>query len=141
VKTTTFSITVAALWATVRGYQEPVVFRRRIGAETVAKAFFISLIAFLGLNTVAGAVLITQGRDLLPTLFETTSAFGTVGLSMGENGSVVSLSGFFTPIGKLLIALMMFMGRVGPLTLALALAARSAARVKVRYPEGKVLIG
>lgn len=141
VKTTTFSITVAALWATIRGNQEPQLFNRRIPAELVAKAFFVSLIAFLGLNAVAGAVLITQGRDLLPTLFETTSAFGTVGLSMGENGSVVSLSAFFTPIGKLLMAGMMFMGRVGPLTLALALAARAAARAKIRYPEGKVLIG
>jgi trk system potassium uptake protein TrkH len=141
VKTTTFSITVAALWATVRGNKEPQLFNRRIPADLVAKAFFVSLIAFLGLNAVAGAVLITEGRDLLPTLFETTSAFGTVGLSMGENGSVVSLSAFFTPIGKLLIAGMMFMGRVGPLTLALALAASGAARVKIRYPEGKVLIG
>jgi trk system potassium uptake protein TrkH len=141
VKTTTFSITVAALWATVRGDHEPHLFNRRLPAELVAKAFFVSLIAFLGLNAVAGAVLITQGRDLLPTLFETTSAFGTVGLSMGEKGSVVSLSAFFTPSGKLLIAGMIFMGRVGPLTLALALAARSAKSAKIRYPEGKVLIG
>jgi trk system potassium uptake protein TrkH len=141
VKTTTFSITVAALWATIRGDPEPEVFHRRIPSDTVAKAFFVSLIAFLGLNTVAGVVLITQHRDLLPTLFETTSAFGTVGLSMGEHGSAVSLSGFFTPIGKLLISGMMFMGRVGPLTLAFALAARMSARAKIRYPEGKVLIG
>jgi trk system potassium uptake protein TrkH len=141
VKTTTFSITVAALWATIRGSSETEVFRRRLPADVVAKAFFVSLIAFLGLNTVAGAVLITQGRDLLPTLFETTSAFGTVGLSMGEAGSVVSLSAFFTPVGKLLIAGMMFMGRVGPLTLAFAVAARMSARARIRYPEGKVLIG
>jgi len=141
VKTTTFSITIAALWATVRGGSDPELFKRRIPAETVAKAFFVSLIAFLGLNVVAGAVLITEGRDLLPTLFETTSAFGTVGLSMGEHGAPLSLSGFFTPIGKLLIAGMMFMGRVGPLTLALALAARMATRPKIRYPEGKILIG
>jgi trk/ktr system potassium uptake protein len=141
VKTTTFSITVAALWATIRGDHEPEVFHRRIPADTVVKAFFVSLIAFLGLNLVAAAVLITERRDLLPTLFETTSAFGTVGLSMGEHGSVVSLSGFFSPIGKLLISGMMFMGRVGPLTLAVALAARMSSRAKIRYPEGKVLIG
>jgi trk system potassium uptake protein TrkH len=141
VKTTTFSITVAALWATVRGTPDTEVFKRRIPAELVAKAFFVSLIAFLGLNTVAGAVLIIEGRDLLSTLFETTSAFGTVGLSMGQDGSAVSLVGFFSPIGKLLIAAMMFMGRVGPLTLAFALAARTSTPAKVRYPEGKILIG
>lgn len=141
VKTTTFSITVAALWATVRGNADATLFSRRLPAELVAKAFFISLIAFLGLNAVAGLVLITQGRSLLQTLFETTSAFGTVGLSMGEHGSVVSLAAFFTPVGKLLIAGMMFMGRVGPLTLALALARRGAINPKIRFPEGKVLIG
>jgi trk system potassium uptake protein TrkH len=141
VKTTTFSITVAALWATVRGDDEPHIFGRRLSSDLVGRAFFVSLIAFLALNFVAGLVLYAEQRDLLPTLFETTSAFGTVGLSMGENGSVVSLSGFFTPVGKLLIMAMMFMGRVGPLTLAFALARRGTRQARLRYPEGKVLIG
>lgn len=141
VKTTTFSITVAALWATVRGDAETMLFKRRVPPETVAKAFFISLIAFLGLNVIAGLVLVAEGRALLPSLFETASAFGTVGLSMGEAGAPVSLAGHFTPVGKGLIMLMMFMGRVGPLTLAVALAHRMAMKPKIRYPEGKVLIG
>jgi trk system potassium uptake protein TrkH len=141
VKTTTFSITVAALWATVRGDADVTLFKRRLAPEIVTKAFFVSLIAFLGLNVVAGVLLVTEGRPLLMSLFETTSAFGTVGLSMGERGSVVSLSAFFTTPGKLLIALMMFMGRVGPLTLAFALARRGAAEARIRYPEGKLLIG
>jgi len=141
VKTTTFSITVAALWATVRGDDEPHVFGRRLGAELVARAFFVSLIAFLVLNGVAGLVLITEQRDLLPTLFETTSAFGTVGLSMGGQGAPVSLSGFFTPAGKALMMLMMFIGRLGPLTLAFAVARRASVQPRLRYPEGKVLIG
>jgi trk system potassium uptake protein TrkH len=141
VKTTTFAITVAALWATVRGNHDAVVFGRRLPQDTVAKAFFISLIAFLAMNVVAGLLLVTEARELLPTLFEATSAFGTVGLSMGENGAPVSLSSFFTPAGKVLIAAMMFMGRVGPLTLAFAVARRSRARARIRYPEGKVLIG
>jgi trk system potassium uptake protein TrkH len=141
VKTTTFSITVAALWATVRGNADVTILRRRLAPEVVAKAFFVSLIAFLGLNVVAGILLITEGRSLLVTLFETTSAFGTVGLSTGEHGSVVSLSAFFTTGGKLLVALMMFMGRVGPLTLAFALARRATLEARIRYPEGKILIG
>ena len=51
-------------------------------------------------------------------------------LSTGEHGSVVSLSAFFTPAGKMLVALMMFMGRVGPLTLAFALARRAAGEAR-----------
>jgi trk system potassium uptake protein TrkH len=141
VKTTTFSITLAALWATVRGADDTVIFKRRVAAELVAKAFFISLIAFVALNGVAWLVLLFEGRDLLKTLFETTSAFGTVGLSMGEAGAPVSLSAFFSPVGKLLMMAMMFIGRVGPLTLAIAVAKRALGQAKVQYPEGKILIG
>ena len=141
VKTSTFSLTVAALYATVRGDSEPTVFGRRISADTIGKAFFVCLIAFLALNCVAGVVLISEGRTLMATLFETTSAFGTVGLSMGESGQPVSLSAFFTPVGKMMMMLMMFVGRVGPLTLALALAQRGSVKPRIRYPEGKVLIG
>jgi trk system potassium uptake protein TrkH len=140
VKTTTFAITVAALWATVRGAEEPTMFRRRLPHALIARAFLISLIAFLALNGVAALLLVFEGRELLPTLFETTSAFGTVGLSMGEAPSPLSLAGHFSPAGKLLLAAMMFMGRVGPLTLAVAVA-RGRPRAHIRYPEGKVLIG
>ena len=141
VKTTTFSITVAALWATVRGDSEPHIFGRRLSAELVSRAFFVSLIAFLALNAVAGVVLLTEQRDLMRTLFESTSAFGTVGLSMSENGAPVSLSAFFSPIGKIMMIVMMFIGRLGPLTLAFAVARRASMEPKLRYPEGKVLIG
>jgi len=141
VKTSTFSMTVAALWATVRGDREPTLFNRRISSETVSKAFFVCLIAFLAVNVAGGVVLISEGRTLMATLFETTSAFGTVGLSMGEGGRPVSLVAFFSPVGKMMMMLMMFVGRVGPLTLALALAHRASVTPKIRYPEGKVLIG
>ena len=89
---------------------------------------------------VAGLLLVTEGRELLPTLFETTSAFGTVGLSMGEAGVPASLAGHFSGVGKVLVMGMMFMGRVGPLTLAVAIA-RSRETQRVRHPEGKFLIG
>lgn len=141
VKTSTFAITLAALWATVRGEDDTVVFKRRLAPELVAKAFFVSLIAFVTMNAVAWLLLLTEGRDLLKTLFETTSAFGTVGLSMGEGGAAVSLAAFFTPAGKLLVMAMMFIGRLGPLTLAIAVARRSAGHAKLRYPEGKILVG
>jgi trk system potassium uptake protein TrkH len=140
VKVTTFGITVAALWATVRGMTEPVIFRRRLNPTLVARAFFVALIAFLAINVVAALLLVTEARDLLPTLFETISAFGTVGLSTGEAGSPLSLSGHFTSVGQLLVAASMFMGRIGPLTLAVALAQRRAS-APIRYPEGQILVG
>ena len=140
VKISTFSITVAVIWAMVRGTPEPTLLRRRIPQLLVARAFSICLIGFLALNVVAGLLLVTEGRELLPTLFETTSAFGTVGLSMGDAGAPVSLAGHFSGAGKVLVVAMMFMGRIGPLTLAVALARRREA-ARVRHPEGKFLIG
>lgn len=140
VKVTTFGVVVAALWATVRGVDEPVVFKRRIPHALVARAFFISLIAFMALNGVTALLLVVESSHLLPTLFETTSAFGTVGLSMGVAGHPYSLAGAFTTGGKLLLVLAMFMGRVGPLTLAVALA-RKRTRAHIRYAEGRILVG
>jgi trk system potassium uptake protein TrkH len=140
VKISTFSITVAVIWAMVRGNAEPTLLRRRIAPALVARAFSICLIGFLALNVVAGLLLVTEGRELLPTLFETTSAFGTVGLSMGVSGSPVSLAGHLSGAGKVLLIGMMFMGRIGPLTLAVAIA-RSREVPRVRHPEGKFLIG
>jgi len=140
VKTTTFGVIVMAIWATVRNRADVTVFHRRIVPEVIARAFAISLIAFLGVNLVAGALLVVEGASLLPAMYETVSAFGTVGLSMGLPGSVLSLSGGFGADGKLLIMLMMVVGRVGPLTMALALAA-GGTPPHLRYAEGKVLIG
>ena len=140
VKTTTFGVIVAAVWATVRGHRDVSMFRRRLPPELVSRAFALSILAAVGLVLATGLLLMTERQGLLHTSYEAVSAFGTVGLSMGVPGSVLSLSGFFGTGGKWLIMFLMFMGRVGPLTLAVALAG-IAAPARVRYPEGKVLIG
>jgi trk system potassium uptake protein TrkH len=140
VKISTFSVTVAAIWAMIRGAPEPTLLRRRLSPAVVSRAFSICLIGFLALNLVAGVLLLTEGRQLLPTLFEATSAFGTVGLSMGEAGAPVSLTGHFSGAGKMLLVSLMIVGRVGPLTLAVAIA-RPAPPARLRYPEGRVLVG
>jgi trk system potassium uptake protein TrkH len=140
VKLTTFGIAIAVIWAMIRGRTEPTLLRRRIPPALVARTFTICLIAFLAVNLVAGILLIREGRILLLTLFETTSAFGTVGLSTGMPGSPLSLAGHFSPASKLLLAAMMFMGRVGPLTLAVAVA-HGGKQARVRYPLGKFQVG
>jgi trk system potassium uptake protein TrkH len=140
VKTTTFGVIVAALWTTVRGERDTNIFGRRLSPDLVRRAFALSMLAAIGLVLVTGFLLLAERQGLLQTSYEAVSAFGTVGLSMGVPGSVLSLSGFFGTGGKWLIMFLMFMGRVGPLTLAVALAG-TAAPARVRYPEGKVLIG
>jgi len=140
VKVSTLAVTVVALWATISGRLEAVIFGRRLPRELVARAFFISLIAFLTLNIVAILLLVAERLTLMPALFEAASALGTVGLSMSAPDSATSLSGTFGPGGKLLVTAMIFMGRVGPLTLAVAVVGRRTPE-RVRYPEGRVLIG
>lgn len=75
----------------------------------------------------------TEEHSFLMILFEVTSAFGTVGRTMG-------LTQDLTVFGKIMIALMMFAGRLGPLTLAYALGPK-AEKELYRYPEGKITIG
>jgi len=141
IKTTTAGIIFATLWDTARGRQEVTVFHRRLPLETVANAF---LLAFLAFALVTGATLLVLAVEqlsfehFLPVLFEVSSAFGTVGLSTG-NGGALSYAATFGDFGKMIIILMMFIGRLGPITIGMLVVARTESRV--RYPEEKVLIG
>ncbi|HEY0827086.1 MAG TPA: potassium transporter TrkG, partial [Bacilli bacterium] len=75
----------------------------------------------------------TEDYPFLMILFETTSAFGTVGLSMG-------LTPHLSVVGEIMIMLTMFAGRLGPLTLAYALGTTNSKKL-YRHPEGKIIIG
>lgn len=138
IKTTTFATMMIALWAMIRGHEDATAFHRRLSSSTVARAFQLALMAFLLATGVTLAILLLENRVFLNTLFEVMSAFGTVGLSMGDGG-VLSYSALFSDAGKLLIILTMFVGRIGPLTIGAALVQQR--HVRYRLPEGKCLIG
>ncbi|MGC6587045.1 TrkH family potassium uptake protein [Paenibacillus sp. Dod16] len=133
IKTTTFTIMVGAVIAMMRGREDIVMFRYRLAQERVLKALTIALLALLLVLTVAMILSTTEEGDFLEILFETTSAFGTVGLSMG-------LTPDLTVFGKVLISITMFAGRLGPLTLAYALGPKKGKEL-YRHPEGKMIIG
>jgi trk system potassium uptake protein TrkH len=138
VKTTTFAVVMANLCATLRSRRDTVMFRRRVPLETIAKSYMTIAFAALLIIVVTVLVLRSENINYLSAVFEVVSAFGTVGLSMGDGG-VRSLSALFSPFGKVLITVTMFAGRLGPLTLAVAVARKR--EVNYRYPEGKVMIG
>jgi trk system potassium uptake protein TrkH len=138
VKTTTFSIILASLWSMLRGLRDVVLFNRRISPETTSKSLLLVSLAAIFIVIVTFLIMKTQGIAFLPAIFEVTSAFGTVGLSVGDGGAR-SLSALFSPFGKYLMSFMMFAGRLGPLTLAVAIISQKEAHF--RYPEGKVIIG
>jgi trk system potassium uptake protein len=88
-------------------------------------------------NLSALALMVSDGVPFLVSLFEVTSAFGTVGLSLGPGyGLATELSSF----GKILLGFLMFAGRVGPITLIVALSERSKPR-RYTYPEEEIAIG
>lgn len=142
VKTSTFALLVAFSISRWRGYTRLHAFNRTVPAESVDRAAAV-VVAALALLIIASSALMAtetyghsaeQSRyDFLPVLFESVSAFGTVGLSMGETPVL-------TVPGKLMISALMFMGRVGPLTLALAISLRKP-RAQYRYAEENVMIG
>lgn len=133
IKTTTAGILVAAIGALIRGKEDVEIFDRQIPKTIVYKAFALVFIAGALVIFVTMMLSLTEQAPFLNILFEVVSAFGTVGLTAGVTPTL-------TVHGKLWIILTMFAGRVGPVTLALALAMRQR-RTVVQYPEGKVIIG
>ena len=132
VKTTTFATLLAHLRAELRG--EPArLFDRQISEAVTRKATGVAFLSVLLVAVLFLALLLVEDHAPLRLLFEVVSAFATCGLSTGITGSL-------TGAGKVLIILAMFVGRIGPLTLALAMA-RTARRSPVSLPEERVMIG
>jgi len=145
IKTTTAAIVFATIRSHLQSQQKPDVeiFRRRIPADNVSRAFIIFVLSLLAVLIVAILLSVTE-RGRIPTwssgqepilriLFETISAFGTVGLSTG-------ITKYLSVFGKILVTLTMFVGRLGPLTVVLALVETKPTAV-YRYPEEKLMVG
>ena len=133
IKTSTFAILLLSLGNILRGKEDIEVFKRKIPSTIVYKAMAIVVGTLLLLVSIFLLLLAFEKQPFLPLLFESVSAFGTVGLSMGITPDLTS-------IGKLLIILLMYGGRIGPLTLGFALT-RTLRRGKVEYPVAKIMIG
>lgn len=133
-KTSTFGIILFTVICVIKGREDTEFFGRRFSKELVYKAFSL---LFIGMVLVMGVTMILSitepGEGFLDLLYEATSAFGTVGLTTGVTQRL-------SDAGKFIIIVLMYLGRVGPLTVALALSRRSR-RTGVKYPEGKVLVG
>ncbi|AUM64002.1 TrkH family potassium uptake protein [Brevibacillus laterosporus] len=134
IKTTTFATLLGAVWAQIKGREDVIFYRQRILPHMIYKSLTVTMTALFIVIIVSMILTITEpGKDFLMILFESVSAFATVGLSMG-------LTPDLSDIGKIVISLTMFAGRVGPLTIAFALAQRNR-KEYFRYPKGKIMIG
>ncbi|KGG80352.1 ATP synthase subunit J [Caloranaerobacter azorensis H53214] len=136
IKTTTVGAIVLAIISVIRGTDDVEVYRKRIPHDLVYRALAVVGIALALIIFVTMILSLTEkDASFLDIFFETTSAFGTVGLSRG-------LTPNLSVLGRLIITLTMFAGRVGPLTMAFAFAKKQKEyKGTYRYPEERILVG
>ena len=130
------AIVVLALIAILRGRNQVECYGRMIPEKQVRYAFVIVAMGITA--TMTSTLLLTvfeaDSFSFLDILYEATSAFATVGASTGITGEL-------TPASQLVVAATMFLGRVGPLTLLIALAGTSQTTSQYQYPQERVSLG
>lgn len=135
IKTTTFGAIVLTTISVIKGDRDVVIFKKRISQEIINRSLAILSVGIILVSVVALILTISEDAVFLDLLFETTSAFGTVGLTRGVTPNLTSF-------GKTLIILTMYSGRVGPLTMAFAFAKKQKSKLKnYRYSEGNLFVG
>lgn len=133
IKTTTFGVVVFYVVGIVRGREDIEVSNRRLSWEILNRALAILVISVAYVSTIILLMLVFDDLGFAETIFEVVSAFATVGLSMGVTPEMNQLS-------KVLITITMLIGRLGPLTFALALGEQKQRHAR-RYPKENILIG
>ena len=140
IKTSTLAIVLADVWRTVRGGDHVQIFKRTISAVLRSRAYSVLLFFLVGnlvgvfVLTVTESALVTSGASTFFDLaFEHVSAMGTVGLSTG-------ITPLLSSGGKVVLAVAMFVGRVGTLTVAFAVGGRTS-HSHFKYPEGHTMVG
>lgn len=134
-KTTTFAITMAAAFTTLKGTRDTELFKRRVSETTIRKIFALFVIAICLVFFVASCIVFFEHNKFVfvDILFETVSAFGTVGVTRGITADL-------SPLSKLFITFTMYLGRVGPTTFAMGLFQKEHDK-KYRYAEGRFIVG
>lgn len=133
VKTTTLGALLAVTWSAVRGKTDAESFERSIPGSIIFKAIAVLMLAAFLVAVVTMILVVSEKTSFLAVLFEAISAFGTVGLTMG-------LTPHLSTLGKVLIIMTMYAGRLGPLTVALAFWQRQQP-VRYKYPDERIIIG
>lgn len=136
VKITTFGVILVAVISQIRGTQHAVVFKRRIPHQTIIKSLAIISLSAMIVVTLTTILIFLENISFLDMLFQSTSAVATVGLSSVDTSALSDIS-------KVLIIINMLVGRVGPLSFAIALTMQNAQKKiqDVVYPEGKIIVG
>ncbi len=133
IKITTFAVLLAIVVSEVRGQRDVVLFGRRLSSDIERQALSVIILALILIAGATAILLIITDLAMQDVLFEAISAFSTVGLSTGITADL-------PPLGQLVLIALMFIGRVGTITVATALALGEARR-PFRYPEENPIVG
>lgn len=133
IKTTTIGVIIFYVVGVVQGKENINVFNRRISWDILNRALAILIISIIYASIVIMAVMTIENMSFEKVTFEVISAFATVGLSMGITADLSAMS-------KILIIITMFIGRLGPMTFALALGEKKV-KQNLRYPKENILVG
>ena len=135
IKTTTLAILLNSIKSTLKGEKSVTIFDRTIPPPLVVKATALTFISMIISSFFLLFMMkMEPNQNFLTLFFEVISAGGTVGLSLG-------ITPFLSVPGKILISAMMLIGRIGPLTLVLAIGERKSKSGKFGYPDGRMMIG
>ncbi|PIP91554.1 MAG: hypothetical protein COW79_01760 [Bdellovibrionales bacterium CG22_combo_CG10-13_8_21_14_all_38_13] len=135
IKTTTLAILIQSIVATIKNERSVHLFDRQISPAVVVRTIAITFISLILVSVFILVMMRLESKQsFLSVMFEVVSASGTVGLSLG-------ITTLLSSVGKLTITLVMFIGRIGPLTLLLAIGQRENKAGKFDYPEGRIMIG
>lgn len=137
IKTTTLVVILATLRSVIKGYDDTVILRHKVEKFTVYKAFSITMLAFFLVSIVTAIIAVVEAAksvSVLDIIFETVSAFATVGLTTGITGILSSLS-------KVLIMLMMFIGRVGAISFIFSVSLMNDKNSTKVLPSSKIIVG
>jgi trk system potassium uptake protein TrkH len=129
----TIAVVLVTLASTVRGHNKARVFERTLPMETIFKAVAVLTVSTILVVLVTGLAMLFGQGEMFPVSFEVVSAFSNTGYSLDVTGDI-------SKFGQLLLIFTMFWGRLGPLTLIVALAQRRRQSM-INYPEEKIIIG
>ena len=133
IKVTTFAVLALMVWSELRGEDEVNAYSRRVPPFAQRQAFTVAFVAAGAVGVCTLMLTAASPYGLGETLFEALSAFGTVGLSTG-------ITADFNAFGQWILIILMYLGRVGPHTLGIALVLRERRRL-YRLPEERPIIG
>lgn len=133
VKVTTVAVVILSVISTVRGRNDTLCFKRRISEKTVKKSYAIAIISFLASLAAIVILRLFETGDTVDIIYEVYSALGTVGLSRDFTVTLGLL-------GKIIICICMFLGRIGPISMLIAFSVRDNNSF-ARVPEAKISVG